>query len=157
MKRYGLDPTGVVALANRFATSFGCAEVPTLSPMLVGKMGLKGVPGLVVEGKGLVRGPPPGASGSAGRGRGGRGGGRGAAGMGGGRGGFFDGPPRENGFGGPSSEERSGRGGPRGGRGFGRGGAGGGRGGRRGPGQSDRPREESGQQGEEPSRKRARR
>ncbi|KAL1840466.1 hypothetical protein VTJ49DRAFT_463 [Mycothermus thermophilus] len=56
MKRYRLDPAGVVALANRFAAAFGCDGIPVLSPMLVGKMGLKNVPGLVVEGKGLIGG-----------------------------------------------------------------------------------------------------
>ena len=157
MKRYNLGAAGVVALANRYALAFGCAEVPALSPMTVGKMGLRGTPGLVLEAKGTA---------SAGRGRsGGGGGGRG------GRGGFGGAPapapaplwnagagagPRDGPFGerpGPSS-----RGGSRGGRGAGRGGRGG-RGGRPGGGPGmGQSREGAGQQqGEEPSRKRARR
>ncbi|KAL2176467.1 P-loop containing nucleoside triphosphate hydrolase protein [Thermothelomyces heterothallicus CBS 202.75] len=78
MRRYGLDQAGVVALANRFAAAFGCGDAPpALSPATVGKMGLRGVPGLVVEGKGLVVAGNANPAGNAGKGggRGGRGGG----------------------------------------------------------------------------------
>jgi ATP-dependent RNA helicase MSS116 len=93
MKRYRLQPAGVVELANRFAKSFGCDDIPVLSPMLVGKMGLRGVPGLVVEGKGLIAGPPPGSA-PAGGARG-NGGGRGNNGGGGFRNGSGGGPRPE--------------------------------------------------------------
>ncbi len=197
MKRYRLDPAGVVALANRFATSFGCEEVPTLSAQTVGKMGLRGVPGLVVEGKGRIAGPPPGAAagavpaGRAGRGGGGGGGGFGARGGGGGfggddvRGGDFGGNASRGGdFGGNTGRgglgSRSGENGSRGG-GFGEngsrgGGRGGGFGGNRGRGgfggnrgrggggggfgngrRGGRGGAEAGNNGEEPSAKRARR
>ncbi|KAK4152010.1 P-loop containing nucleoside triphosphate hydrolase protein [Chaetomidium leptoderma] len=126
MRRYNLDQVGVVDLANRFASAFGCEEIPVLSPMLVGKMGLKGVPGLIVEGRGLVAGPPPGSRPAGGRGRGGAGAGAGA-GAGGGRGGR----------------------GPRNGRG------GGGGGGAPRP-DGRRPHDDAGTKGEEPSRKRPR-
>jgi ATP-dependent RNA helicase MSS116 len=91
MKRYRLQSAGVVELANRFAKSFGCDDIPVLSPMLVGKMGLRGVPGLVVEGKGLIAGPPPGSA-AAGGGARGNGGPRGNNGGGGFRNGSGGGP-----------------------------------------------------------------
>ncbi|SPQ21473.1 bcfa9434-e356-4cd5-b67d-6798695fda4a [Thermothielavioides terrestris] len=54
MKRYGLDRARVVDLANRFARAFGCPAIPELNPVVVAKMGLRGVPGLVLQGHGLV-------------------------------------------------------------------------------------------------------
>ncbi|KAJ4288280.1 hypothetical protein N0V88_007472 [Collariella sp. IMI 366227] len=46
MKRYRLDSAGVVQLANRFSTAFGCEEVPELSAKTVGMMGLRVFRGL---------------------------------------------------------------------------------------------------------------
>lgn len=114
MKKFGLQPESVVAFNNRFAESMGCAETPELSPQTVGKMGLRGVPGLVIEGKGLVT-AKPGAAGA----RPGRGGGAGGR---GGRGPQTGGREKVNGQGGeggkPQGIERNGSGaGPRGGRG----------------------------------------
>ncbi|KAL2020587.1 hypothetical protein VTK56DRAFT_8175 [Thermocarpiscus australiensis] len=63
MKLYGLDAAAIVAFGNRFAKSIGLDEVPALDPRLVGKMNLKGVPGLVIEGKGPVVGSTPAADG----------------------------------------------------------------------------------------------
>ncbi|KAL1835665.1 hypothetical protein VTK73DRAFT_5471 [Phialemonium thermophilum] len=80
-KVHGLPAAGVVALANRYAASLGLASPPVLEAQTVGKMGLKGVPGLNVRSGG-------GGGGGGGGGRRGRGGGRGAgAGAGGGGGG----------------------------------------------------------------------
>lgn len=82
-KIHGLDAPAVVKLANQFAESLGLEEPPALEPSTVGKMGLKGVPGLIVR---------RGASGGGGGGRGGGNAGRGGrpnvgpkAGNGGGR------------------------------------------------------------------------
>ncbi|KAL2132734.1 hypothetical protein VTI74DRAFT_3444 [Chaetomium olivicolor] len=134
MKKYRLDAPAVVDLANRFAKSFGLDELPELSPKTVGMMGLRGVPGLVVEGRGLIKGPGPEKGGPlGGTGRGGRRGG-------GGDKVFFGGDAAANG------EPRMNRA-PRGG---GRGGRGGGRG----SGFGRRPRGPN--EGEEPSRKRPR-
>jgi len=72
----------LVAEANDWFASLGQREPPALLAKTVGKMGLKGVPGLRVEGKNGV----PRREGGGGGGRGGRGGGRGGGG-GGGRGG----------------------------------------------------------------------
>ncbi|KAK0635976.1 P-loop containing nucleoside triphosphate hydrolase protein [Bombardia bombarda] len=51
-KVHGLDSPAVVQLANRFSGAMGLAEPPVLEPSTVGKMGLKGVPGLIIRGKG---------------------------------------------------------------------------------------------------------
>lgn len=149
MKRYNLNATGVVDLANRFAGAFGCEDIPALSPQMVGKMGLKGVPGLVVEGRGTISGTPRVPNGNGRGGRGGRHvgrapastryGGNAESGASAGFGGFGGGDARSGG-------DKPSRGGGRGGRGAGRGGGGGG-------GRSH----EDGNKGEEPSRKRARR
>ncbi|KAM7214865.1 hypothetical protein V8F06_009773 [Rhypophila decipiens] len=49
---YGLEPRGVVKLANDFAElAMGMDEPPILEASTVGKMGLKGVPGLRISGK----------------------------------------------------------------------------------------------------------
>lgn len=46
-KRMQLDPTGLVKLANKFALEgMLCDEVPEMERKTVGKMGLKGVPGI---------------------------------------------------------------------------------------------------------------
>jgi ATP-dependent RNA helicase MSS116 len=78
----------LVRIANEYATVLGFPEgsPPAILAKTVGKMGLKGTPGIVIEkgppgGGGGGRGGPPG--GGRGGGRGGRGGGRG--GRGGGR------------------------------------------------------------------------
>jgi len=68
-KFHGLEAPAVVRLANQFSESLGLEEPPALEPSTVGKMGLKGVPGLTIR---------RGASGGGG-GRGGGGGGRGGA------------------------------------------------------------------------------
>ncbi|KAH8898998.1 DEAD-domain-containing protein [Thozetella sp. PMI_491] len=41
-----LNSASLVQLANRFSASMGCAEPPELEASTIGKMGLKGVPGL---------------------------------------------------------------------------------------------------------------
>jgi len=49
---HGLDAPAVVQLANRFATlAMGMDEPPPVEASTVGKMGLKGVPGLIIYGK----------------------------------------------------------------------------------------------------------
>ncbi|KAK4164327.1 putative ATP-dependent RNA helicase MSS116 mitochondrial precursor [Cladorrhinum sp. PSN259] len=65
MKRYRLSPEMVVEKANEFAASMGFDEPPALPQSTVSKMGLKGVPGLNIEGKGTVRAqaPPTGRTG----------------------------------------------------------------------------------------------
>jgi ATP-dependent RNA helicase MSS116 len=73
LRRLGWSKEELVQWANAYSRTLGLAQPPSLPANTVGKMGLRGVQGLIVE-KGL-----PGGSG------GGRGGGRG--GMGGGRGG----------------------------------------------------------------------
>lgn len=46
-KALGLDKAGIVQVANSLALDgMGCPEVPALEKMVVGKMGLKGIPGL---------------------------------------------------------------------------------------------------------------
>ncbi|KAL2138506.1 hypothetical protein VTI28DRAFT_6656 [Corynascus sepedonium] len=142
MKRYGLDRTGVVELANRFGVSFGCGDdgPPALKAQTVGKMGLRGVPGLVVEGQ--ARGSSSGGGGGPARNGGNSGGGNVENGA------PKNGPEKQSGGGAGRGSGRGGRRG-RGGRG------GGGRGG--GPERRRRQPEGSGTNGEEPSRKRARR
>jgi ATP-dependent RNA helicase MSS116 len=46
LKKLRLDAKGLVQLANGYAMAMGCAEVPLIEKQTVGKMGLKGVPGL---------------------------------------------------------------------------------------------------------------
>ncbi|KAL6761806.1 P-loop containing nucleoside triphosphate hydrolase protein [Haematococcus lacustris] len=70
-----MSPAQVVAQANNFATVMGCLEPPELQASTVGKMGLKGVPGLRIAGRGGVSG------GGGGGGRGGGGGARGGSGV----------------------------------------------------------------------------
>lgn len=48
-KIHGMDAPAVVKLANRFSESLGLDEPPALEPSTVGKMGLKGVPGLTIR------------------------------------------------------------------------------------------------------------
>lgn len=55
MKHYRLGPEGIVDLANRFARAIGCVQIPALAATTVGKMGLQGVPGLVIEPKASVK------------------------------------------------------------------------------------------------------
>ncbi|KAK3942460.1 hypothetical protein QBC46DRAFT_339409 [Diplogelasinospora grovesii] len=82
-KVMGLDARGVVHLSNRFSESIGCDEPPALEASTIGKMGLKGVPGLTIKrktggnqesGDGRKGGGAPGGGGRRGRG-GGAGGG----------------------------------------------------------------------------------
>ncbi|KAK4142427.1 uncharacterized protein C8A04DRAFT_38239 [Dichotomopilus funicola] len=124
MKRYRLDPAGVVELGNRFATSFGLSEIPGLNPMTIGNMGLKGVPGLVVAKRDTTsvpsrRGPKPALTG--GEERESRRGGRGGAGFrSSSRGAWGDRDGESNGFGDGGDRGFSPRGGDfRGGRGSG--------------------------------------
>lgn len=134
MKRYRLSPTAVVDLSNTFAYSLGLEEIPALPQSTVSKMGLKGVKGLVIEGKGLVRGAPP----PTGRTGGGRSNGR------------FNGPdPRV-----PKQQRGSG---PSNGDGFGGHNSPSGGGSGRGGGQRRGPRGSTGANADEPSRKRPRR
>ncbi|KAL2162982.1 hypothetical protein VTH06DRAFT_6818 [Thermothelomyces fergusii] len=72
MRRYGLDARGVVAFANRFAAAIGCAEPPAIKSVVAAKMRLRDVPGLVIEGRGLVRDTVKGRGGGGGGGGGGK-------------------------------------------------------------------------------------
>jgi ATP-dependent RNA helicase MSS116 len=54
-----MDAPAVVALANKYAEHMGCPEPPGIEAKTVGKMGLKGVPGLnIVKGGGGGGGRP---------------------------------------------------------------------------------------------------
>lgn len=99
-KQLQLSNEGLVQQANEYAEGLGCPEPPSIEKQTVGKMGLKGVPGLNIgpapnrEGRGgrgganrgqqngtrggrsSSRGAPPGASRGGGRGGRGRRGGR---------------------------------------------------------------------------------
>jgi ATP-dependent RNA helicase MSS116 len=46
LKKLKLDSKGLVQLANQYARAMGCPEPPLIEKRVVGKMGLKGVPGL---------------------------------------------------------------------------------------------------------------
>ncbi|KAK0843396.1 hypothetical protein LTS02_016106 [Friedmanniomyces endolithicus] len=70
-KQLRIDNVGLVALANEYAGAMGCPEVPMIDKMVVGKMGLRGTPGLNV---GIVQKAPHAGRGGGG-GRGGNGGG----------------------------------------------------------------------------------
>ena len=48
MKKLLRDARGLVQMANEFAEAMGCPEPPMIEKKIVGKMGLKGVPGLRV-------------------------------------------------------------------------------------------------------------
>ncbi|KAK3111320.1 hypothetical protein LTR53_013561, partial [Teratosphaeriaceae sp. CCFEE 6253] len=54
-KQLRLDNGGLVALANEYAASMGCPEPPVIDKSVVGKMGLRGTPGLNV---GIVQSTP---------------------------------------------------------------------------------------------------
>jgi ATP-dependent RNA helicase MSS116 len=87
MKRMKMrQPETLVGIANDFAQSSGFKEPPQLQKSTVGKMGLKGVPGLNI-GSGDFNGGSGGGRGGNRGGRGGGRGGRGGRGRGGGRGG----------------------------------------------------------------------
>jgi ATP-dependent RNA helicase MSS116 len=60
VKKLRLDNPGLVAMANRYALSMGLPEPPMLEARLIGKMGLKGVPGLRIgpAQRGNTSGPP---------------------------------------------------------------------------------------------------
>jgi ATP-dependent RNA helicase MSS116 len=85
----------LVEIANELSSAMGLSEVPGLTKRLIGKMGLQGVRGVVLD----LEGGSSGGGGGRGGGGGGRGGGRG----GGGRGGRGDGGGR--------GSQNSGRGG----------------------------------------------
>ncbi|GAX73920.1 hypothetical protein CEUSTIGMA_g1370.t1 [Chlamydomonas eustigma] len=88
----GLTSVQVVERANEFSQIIGCPEPPELEAKTIGKMGLKGVPGLRIAGRGRPDNGRQGRDGGGGRGSGsqqeGRGGysGEGRGGYGGGRG-----------------------------------------------------------------------
>jgi len=85
----------LVAEANNwYAEVLGLPEPPALQAKTVGKMGLKGTPGLRVEGRGGVPHSDR-AQGGGGRGGGGRGGGGGGGGGGRGGGGYGGGQPNQ--------------------------------------------------------------
>lgn len=92
LKTVGWDKPKLVEMGNLWAGMIGLSEIPGFEPKTVGKMGLKGIPGLRIE---RVDRPPQGQGG----GRGGQGGGRGPGGGGGrgGQGGDRGGRPREGG------------------------------------------------------------
>lgn len=46
LKKLRLDPKGLVQMSNEYARAMGCPEPPLIEKRVVGKMGLKGVPGL---------------------------------------------------------------------------------------------------------------
>ena len=48
-RKCGWSPTELVATANRFSACIGMDEPPELMARTVGKMGLRGTPGLRVE------------------------------------------------------------------------------------------------------------
>lgn len=48
MKRLRVDAPSLVQLANNYAEAMGCSDPPMIDKKIVGKMGLKGVPGLRV-------------------------------------------------------------------------------------------------------------
>ena len=89
MKRMGMKRSeNLVIIANEFALSTGLESPPPLQKSTIGKMGLKGVPGLNISNdSGGGRGGGGGGRGGGGRGGGGRGGGgggrRGSSGRGG--------------------------------------------------------------------------
>lgn len=82
VRKCGWDQRTLVEHANFFSTTLGLHEIPALEKKTVGKMGLKGVPGLNIaaydpnrqQGGGRQGG---GRGGGGGGGRGGRGGGGG--------------------------------------------------------------------------------
>ncbi|KAK4173099.1 putative ATP-dependent RNA helicase MSS116 mitochondrial precursor [Triangularia setosa] len=147
-RQLGLQPPDVVNLANDFAYSMGYEEIPEVEQKTVSKMGLKGVAGLRIQGKGVSRAAPgPNNRTGGGRAQGGpgrmqrgkvvdprAGGGQNNYGGGGGGGG-----PAADGSNGGGNRSQGGSNNSRGG------------GNRRGP------RESTGANAEEPSRKRPRR
>jgi ATP-dependent RNA helicase MSS116 len=61
LKKLQLDNVGLVKSANRLAASMGCPEPPAVEKRTIGKMGLKGVPGLRFQqgdSSAPSRGPP---------------------------------------------------------------------------------------------------
>jgi len=111
-------PEELVEWANYFATEvMGLEEVPSLEAKTVGMMGLKGVPGLVIAGRGERQGKAGGKAASAQSKKGGGGGGggektgRGGGEKGGGGGGKKDGGRREEVGGGGAEAWKKGGGG----------------------------------------------
>ena len=107
-KQLQLSNEGLVREVNEYAATMGCPEPPVMDKKTVGKMGLKGVPGLNV---GVVErgGPPPRNRGgaSAGQGRGEHTNDSGQGQNGGGRGNYRGGNSRRG-----RGRGRGGRGGP---------------------------------------------
>jgi len=66
-KIHSMDTPAVVKLTNQFSKSLGLEEPPALEPSTVGKMGLKGVPGLTIKRGAANKGGPRGGSGAGGR------------------------------------------------------------------------------------------
>jgi ATP-dependent RNA helicase MSS116 len=133
LRRLRWTPEKLVAAANHYAVAcMGCSQPPALQKKTIGKMGLKGVPGLrIATGD---------EAGGGGRGGGGRGGGGGGGGHGGGGGGGRGGPGGyasqpmggvERFGGGQQQQPRGGGGGGGGGGGSGAAAAGGGEGAKR--------------------------
>lgn len=86
LRTCGWDKAALVAQANAWSAMIGLREIPTIEAKTIGKMGLKGTPGLRIGQ----------SSQGGGGGRGGNGGGRGGGqqGGGGGRGGYGGGRPQ---------------------------------------------------------------
>ena len=89
------DKSALVAQANAWSAMIGLRQVPTIEAKTVGKMGLRGTPGLNIGQS---------QQGGGGGGRGGQGGGRGGGGRGGGRGGG-----QQGGYGGGQGRPQSAR------------------------------------------------
>lgn len=77
LRKLNMDKNDLVALSNHYYASIGLSCMPALQAKTVGKMGLKGVPGLRIE---KVPQPQGGGSGGGRGGGGGGGGGRGGSG-----------------------------------------------------------------------------
>jgi len=86
IRKYGWSTTELVAEANYIAKEMGLAEQPKLLKKTIGMMGLKNVPGLLIDHENGGGGRGGGGRGGGGRGRGGRGDGKGRGRGGGGRG-----------------------------------------------------------------------
>jgi ATP-dependent RNA helicase MSS116 len=69
-KVHGLNAAAVVALANKYSASLGLASPPGIEARIIGKMGLKGVPGLVIKPAQGGGGRPPGRAPNRGGGEG---------------------------------------------------------------------------------------
>jgi ATP-dependent RNA helicase MSS116 len=76
LRKCGWDKRELINQANFYSSTIGLSEVPSLEAKTVGKMGLKGFPGLRIEGRdGVPRREQTAGGGHGGGGRGGGGGG----------------------------------------------------------------------------------